>query len=97
MYTDLENDEQGNTLLRAMAQALRKLDDPTAINLATEIEQWLEGRDYHAQGEYQQAVTAYDVAVSLNDRNPGTHFDRGRAYVGLQDYDAALDDFEEVI
>jgi tetratricopeptide (TPR) repeat protein len=99
LYTDLElqNDERGNTLLLAMAQALRKLDDAMAVNLATEIEQWLQGRDYYAQGEYQQAVTAYDVAVSLNDRNPGTHFDRGRAYVGLKNYDAALDDFEVVI
>jgi tetratricopeptide (TPR) repeat protein len=99
LYTDLElqNDEQGNRLLLAMAQALRKLDDPMAVNLATEIEQWLQGRVYYAEGEYQQAVTAYDVAVSLNDRNPGTHFDRGRAYVGLENYDAALDDFEEVI
>ena len=99
LYTDLElqNDEQGNGLLRAMAQALRRLDDPMAVNLATEIEQWLQGRAYYSQGEYQQAVTACDVAISLNDHNPGTHFDRGRAYVGLQDYDAALDDFEVVI
>ncbi len=99
LYTDLElqNDEHGKTLLRAMAQALRKLDDPMATNLATEIEQWLQGRDYYTQGEYQQAVTAYDVAVSLNDRNPGTHFDRGRAYVGLKNHSVALDDFEVVI
>ncbi len=99
LYTDLElqNDEQGNRLLRAMAQALRELDDPMAINLATEIEQWLQGRAYYAQGEYQWAVTAYDVAISLNDRNPGTYFGRGLAYVGLKDYDAALDDSEVVV
>jgi len=97
VYTGLENDEQSNALLRAMARALRQLDDPMAVNLATEIEQWLQGREYHAQGEYGQAVTAYGVAMRLNDRNPGTCFDRGRAYVGLKDYQAALDDFETVI
>jgi cell division septation protein DedD len=97
LYTDMRNDEQGNTLLHAMAQRLRELDDPMATNVATEIEQWLQGRTYHAQGEYQQAVTAYDVAIRLNDRNPGAYFDRGRAYAELEDYDMALVDFEQII
>jgi tetratricopeptide (TPR) repeat protein len=97
LYADLKDDVQGNALLRAMAQALRKLEDPVAINLATEIEQWLEGRGHYAQRGYQQAIAAYEVAIRLNDHNPGTRFDRGRAFVGLKDYPAALDDFEEVI
>jgi tetratricopeptide (TPR) repeat protein len=97
LYADLEDNVQGNALLHAMAQVLRKLDDPMAINLATEIEQWLEGRGHYAQRGYQQAVAAYEVAIRLNDHNPGTRFDRGRAFVGLNDYPAALDDFEEVI
>jgi tetratricopeptide (TPR) repeat protein len=97
LYADLEDNEQGNALLRAMAQVLRELDDPVAINLATEIEQWVEGRGHYAQRGYQQAVAAYEVAIRLNDHNPGTRFDQGRAFVGLKDYPAALDDFEEVI
>jgi hypothetical protein len=97
LYVDLEDNEQSNTLLRAMAQILRELEDPVAINLATEIEQWLEGRGYHAQREYRQAVAAYRIAIRLNDHNPGTCFDRGRTFVGLKDYYAAQDDFENVI
>jgi tetratricopeptide (TPR) repeat protein len=97
LYTDLENNDQGNGLLRAMAQPLRKLDDPTATNLATEIEQWLQGRAYYGQSEYQQAITAYDVAISLNARNPGTYFDRGLAYAGLGEPDQALADLETVL
>ena len=97
LYVDLEDGERGNTLLRAMAQVLRKLEDPVAINLATEIEQWLEGRGYGAQGDYQQAVAAYEIAIRLNNHNPGTCFDRGRAFLGLKDYYAAQDEFENVI
>jgi len=97
LYTDQPDDTQGNALLHAMAQPLRKLDDPVAINLATEIEQWIQGRDYHARGEHQRAVTAYDVAISLNDRNPGTYFERGLAYAALGKSDQALTDFETVL
>ena len=97
LYADLEDDGHGNALLRAMAQVLRKLEDPIAVNLATEIEQWVEGRGHYAQRGYQQAVDAYEVALRLNDHNPGTRFDRGRAFAGLEDYYAAQDDFEEVV
>jgi len=97
LYSDQKDNESGNALLHAMIQPLRKLDDPLAVNLATEIEQWLQGRAYHAQGEYQQAITAYSVAISLNDHNPGTFFDRGLAYVALHEPSLALADFEAVL
>lgn len=97
LYTDLTNDEQGNRLLRTMVQPLQEFADPMATNLATEIEQWLQGRAYHARGEYQQAVTAYDAAIRLNALNPGTYFDRAAAYIEMEKYDAALDDLEQVI
>lgn len=97
LYIDLGNNEQGNALLDAISQILHKLDNPMAINLRTEIEQWLQGRAYYNQGKYQQAVTAYDVAISLNDRNPGTYFDRGLAYAALNEPSRALADFETVL
>jgi len=97
LYTDLENNEEDNALLTVMAQPLHELDDPMATNLAMEIKQWLQGRAYHAQGEYQQAVTAYGVAISLNDHNPGTYFDRGLAYTVLSEPGPALADFETVL
>jgi tetratricopeptide (TPR) repeat protein len=94
LYTGLENNEHDNALLDAMAQSLRGLDDPVAVNLAAEIEQWLQGRAYHAQDEYQRAITAYDAGIRLNDRNPGTRFDRGLAYAALGKPSQALADFE---
>jgi tetratricopeptide (TPR) repeat protein len=97
LYTELQDNDQDNRLLEAMAQPLRELDDPMAVNLATEIGQWLTGRKAYAAGEYQQAVDAYSAAISLNDRHPGTHFDRAIAYAGLGQYEEALADFQEVL
>jgi tetratricopeptide (TPR) repeat protein len=97
IYTDLGNDEQGNQLLQAMIPPLRQVGNSESINLATEIDQWLQGRTYYAQGEYQQAVRAYDVAISLNARNPGTYFDRGLAYASLGEPDKALANLEIVL
>jgi len=97
LYTELENNDQDNQLLKAMAHPLRKLDDPMAVNLATEIEQWSTGRRAYTVGEYQQAVDAYSVAISLNDRNPGTYFDQGLAYAAQGEPSQALFDFETVL
>jgi tetratricopeptide (TPR) repeat protein len=97
LYTELQDSDQDNQLLEAMARSLRKVDTQTTGNLATEIEQWLSGRNAYAAGEHQQAVDAYSGAIGLNDRNPGTHFDRGLAYAALGEPSQALADFETVL
>lgn len=103
LYTDprLENTEEQDALLAAMAQPLRQLEGVPglgAVELGLEINQWLKGRELgRTQGRAQQAIGAYDIAISLNGRNPGTHFDRGLAYVALGDPDRALADFITVL
>ncbi len=97
LYTGLENNERDNALLQAMLRPLNKIDDPRSVNLRALIKQWLEGRNLFAQGEYEQAVTAYNFATSLNDRNPGIYFDRGVAYTALNKFDLALADFETAL
>ena len=97
LYTGLENNESDNGMLRAMLQPLKKVDDPRSVNLQVGIEQWLEGRRFYEQNQYRQAVSAYNVVIRLNDRNPGVYFDRGVAYVALAQFDQALADFETVL
>jgi len=97
LYTSLENNEGDNHVLEAMLQPLHDVDDPRSVNLQVGIEQWLEGRAYYDQAQYRQAVSAYNVVIRLNDRNPGVYFDRGVAYVALNDLDRALADFETVL
>jgi hypothetical protein len=98
IYTGLENNQTNNNLLKAMAQPLDKIEDDTrAGKLATEIEQWLQGREFYNQGEYQQAVGAYTLVIAQNDHNPGTYFDRGVAHAALNQPEQALADFEKTI
>ncbi len=98
IYTssELPLDEAGNALLETIVQALRQLDyggSPGVVDLELEITQWLRGRVYQAEGQYRQAVDAYNLAISLNDNNPATHFERGLAYGQRQEPDLALADF----
>ncbi|NJN96802.1 MAG: tetratricopeptide repeat protein [Anaerolineales bacterium] len=51
----------------------------------------------YTRGQYQQAVTTYDFALSLNDRHPGIYFDRGQAYAALNELDQTLTDFETAL
>jgi tetratricopeptide (TPR) repeat protein len=98
VYTDpsLENNEQGKTLLLAMARPLPKLENMSslgAIALELEISQWVKGREYYnSQSSYQRAIEAFSVAINVNGRNPGTLFDRGLAYAALGVPNQALAD-----
>jgi tetratricopeptide (TPR) repeat protein len=98
VYTDpnLENNRQNNLLLAAMGGSLSSLEYSPSVGvggLELEIKQWLKGREYHnSQGQYQQAIEAYDLAITINNRNPGTYFDRGLAYAALGEPTQALAD-----
>lgn len=103
VYTtpNIENNEQSNALLMAMAQPLKQLIDnpstPDAVALELEITQWLNGRKAYNAGEYRQAVSDYQRAIELNDQNPGTLFDRSLAYAALGESGAALADLSAVL
>lgn len=103
LYTDphLVDSEQSDVLLAAMAQPLRQVTDSPSlgsIGLEMEISLWRRGREiFNTQDQYQKAVDAYNVAIRMNDRNPGTLFDRGRAYAALEQPSQALADFASVM
>ncbi len=103
VYTDpsLRNNEQNNALLGAMLQPLAQLEHLAsmgALGLELEIRQWLKAREYYnGEDQYQEAVHAYDIAINLNSRNPGTYFDRAMAYSALGETDQALADLEEAM
>jgi tetratricopeptide (TPR) repeat protein len=98
LYADLENNPTGNELLQVMAQSLGQVNDSLASNLGTEIDTWQQGRASYNQGQYQDAVTLYSLAIDkMNDRNPGIYFDRGLAYTELGESKQALADFETML
>jgi tetratricopeptide (TPR) repeat protein len=97
IYTssNLENNEQNNALLGAMAQPLKQLEHtehPGVIDLELEITNWLRGRTLYQEGQHRQAIGAYNVALSLNSDNPNLYFDRGLAMAALGDGPQALAD-----
>ena len=55
------------------------------------------GRKLEAQGDPESAVSAYNVAISLNDSNPGSRLDRAIAYLDLKENEKALADFDQVV
>ncbi len=96
----LQNSDDGNALLETMTQPLYRLEalpELGAIELNLEINQWLKGRDFAAKGQYQRALDAYNVAIGMNDRNPGVYFDRALAYADMGDQQQALHDFTTVL
>ncbi len=98
LYTDMDNKEPDNALLEAMAHPLENVDDVRAGTLSNEIEQWLQGRQFYDEGEYQQAITVYKLVIDvMNDRNPGIFLDRGLAYAATGEVTLALVDFERVL
>jgi tetratricopeptide (TPR) repeat protein len=103
VYTapNLQNNEQDNILLQAMAKTMNELvDDPAypgAVSLELEINQWLNGRDLYKQGEFRRAISSYNLALDLNGNNPGILFDRGLANAAYEQPNKALDDFATVL
>jgi tetratricopeptide (TPR) repeat protein len=98
LYTHLDDNPAGNQLLQKMAEKLGKFDDDiVARNLATEIERWLAGRNYAAQGDFQYAIEAYNTAIRLNPNNIGTRFDRALVYAELETPGEALVDLNTVL
>ncbi|MBE7474480.1 MAG: AAA-like domain-containing protein [Anaerolineales bacterium] len=103
LYTDphLAENDHDNELLNTMAQPLSQLKDTPSlgsIELEMEISQWRKGREfYHTNNQYQQALNAYNIAIKMNDSNPGVYFDRGLAYAALSKVDLALQDFIMVL
>jgi tetratricopeptide (TPR) repeat protein len=103
VYTDprLRNNDESNAMLGAMAQPLTQLDHLAplgATGLELEIQLWLRGREYYnGEGQYKQAIHAYDTAISLNDRNPGTYFNRAEAYVAQGETSQAFADFATAV
>ena len=75
-----------------MSAALEQSGDAASRALHDEIGIWLEGRSYAAQEAYLPARTAYDLAISLNNENPATHFERSLTATQLDDPQSAISD-----
>ena len=55
------------------------------------------GLAYLENGEYEQAIKYYSNQIVVESDNPEYFFQRGQAFVGLAQYESALNDFTEAI
>ena len=56
------------------------------------------GLIYHQMGEYDQALEAFDQSISYNKENRADiYFYRGETYTALENYDAAIADYQAAI
>src|SRR6266571_4117586 len=61
-------------------------------------EEWCaEGWHFYQNGEYQQALTAFDAALQLDRKYALAHLGRGNALYSLRRYDEALAAYEQAI
>ncbi len=59
---------------------------------------WVEqGNSFYERGQYQQAVEAYNRALTEDPGNPRIYFNRGDALFKLEKYDEARESFFKVI
>jgi tetratricopeptide (TPR) repeat protein len=55
------------------------------------------GLIYHQQGEYDQALKAFEKSISYNNNKADVFYLRGETYTALQDYQAAISDYQAAL
>ena len=55
------------------------------------------GYIYESQSNYYKALTDYNIAISLDSKDPVTYIDRGDAYYALKEYIRALEDYARAL
>jgi hypothetical protein len=99
IYTQLENSDRHNALLRAMADDLDKIEAslPDSRILNGEVKAWLDGRQQAQAGNNEAAIEAFTRAISYNSQNPAVYLDCAEAYGRLGQYSEALTDLNRVL
>jgi tetratricopeptide (TPR) repeat protein len=97
--TFAEVDDTGNSskLLELMRDSLISMNTPEALSIRSEITSWLDGRHYYRQGEIDQAVSRYSLAIDLNKQNPATLYERAKSFIAKKDYQRAISDLDKVV
>ncbi|MBK8905460.1 MAG: AAA-like domain-containing protein [Anaerolineaceae bacterium] len=80
---DVDETEQSTAMLTHMADNLKNLEGEDVAVLQQEIDQWIQGRTSIARGDLENALEAYNNAITANPNNPATLFERARILTEL--------------
>jgi tetratricopeptide (TPR) repeat protein len=97
IYPQLNNTQNNNKLLAAMAQSLREMSNPEAASLSSSIDQWLMGREAYDEARNETALAALNEVIKFDSENTEAYFDRALIYVQSEDYEEALADLETAL
>ncbi|GAB4579467.1 MAG: hypothetical protein Fur0022_22050 [Anaerolineales bacterium] len=99
-YQDNPNTPEGNETLNAIRTVLGEIGAPGAPSLKTEIEFWLKGRDEYAGANYATSLSFLESAWAESENrgqpNLAVRFDRALVHTALENFPAALEDFQAV-
>jgi tetratricopeptide (TPR) repeat protein len=66
--------------------------------LALDAEGWFEkGNELSQQGQFKEAITAYQKSVEQNPKSPVAHYNLGIAYKNLQEFEKAVSAFKKTL
>lgn len=85
LYRYLDNNPGSFHLLQTMAKSLRQ-SGTSNTDLVSGIEFWLQGRDYAAIDEPDEAITAYMSAIEHTPQNFGAYFDLALVQIDQKQY-----------
>lgn len=77
--------------MRDVLQTIERMEDPT---LLTEVENWINGRASAFNQDYGVAQIEYSVALSLNDKNPATRYERALVAIAMREWPSAIEDLD---
>ena len=83
--------------LSLLSETVLSASSTTQNELNLEMSSWQEGRRLAESGQLEQAIEAYNSAISVNNQNLVLYFDRGSAYFELGNYQPALSNFEQAL
>ncbi|MBN1876710.1 MAG: AAA-like domain-containing protein [Anaerolineae bacterium] len=75
---DVEDTGVNTELLIVMRDAL-----PEDVVLYAELSAWIEGRDLYCEGQYEEALAHYTVALGQKISNPAILYERAKTWIAL--------------
>jgi hypothetical protein len=96
-FADSENGEQVVSMLRDYAARREALEQATTQK-PEDVQPWLDKAEFlRTHGEWPEAVEAYKRVLAVQDGNLGAWVGLAEVYFSLEDYEAALTNFERAL
>lgn len=88
---------QNKIILLFFAMTLATLSFPQST-LALDAQEWFEkGNELSQQGQFKEAIKAYQKSIEQNPKSPVAHYNLGIAHKNLQEFEKAISAFKKTL